>query len=168
MIGPPSPFFLTRRCIDCINFFIHHLVNNVIFKAGGMQEKQPEVQEKQPEQSSTLCPSVSDTSKSQLSYEQKKQEPTQSNRWKAPWLNIQRNKQRHDSSDNVIRPFPGVSRGNFSDAASILKNKLDAKSSKGQYASLATESSSVPAQTSHKCLSGKIWFFGPTIHDPYR
>lgn len=47
--------------------------------------------------------------------------------WKAPWLNIQRNKQRQGSSDNVIKSHSTAPSQKPYDAASILKDKLEAK-----------------------------------------
>ncbi|XP_028404794.1 uncharacterized protein LOC114527359 [Dendronephthya gigantea] len=58
-------------------------------------------------------------------------------RWKAPWLNLQRN-QRHGSSDNVIRPYAVVPTQKYHDAATILKNKLDAKILKADDTKLTT------------------------------
>ena len=76
-------------------------------------------------QTPTSSKAVPEIVKTQTFVDERKPKPD--NHWKAPWLNVQRNKQRQGSSDNVIRPQTAVPTQQYHDAASILKHKLDAK-----------------------------------------
>ncbi|CAB3979514.1 histone-lysine N-methyltransferase SETDB1-like [Paramuricea clavata] len=129
------------------------LVNNVIFKAVGIKNNQPYQSIFHPPQSSSSSLPFSETLKSRAFVEEKKPKPTPDNQWKAPWLNIQRNKQRQGSSDNVIRPHTAVPTHRYHDAASILKHKLDAKSLHVQDARVANEISSPKRETLYKSHS---------------
>jgi hypothetical protein len=114
-------------------------VNNVFFKAVEVKNSTPYVPIlPKPEPPSSSVP-PSELPKSQAFVDLNKPKPTQAptqapspsltfdNQWKAPWLNIQRNKQRQVSSDNVVKSYSAVSTQKYHDAASILKHKLDAK-----------------------------------------
>jgi hypothetical protein len=137
-------------------------VNNVIFKAVGIKDNQPYQSIFHLPQSSSSSLPFSETLKSQAFVEENK--PTPDNQWKAPWLNIQRNKQRQGSSDNVIRPYPAVPTHRYHDAASILKHKLDAKSLHVQDARLANEISSPKRETLYKSHSGMKLFMNSIIN----
>ena len=108
-------------------FYLSVVVNNVIFKAVDAKDHQAYSASTGPQPPSSAKP-VPETVKSQTPVDEEKPKCKAENQWKAPWLNIQRNKQRQGSSDNVIRPHAAVSAQMCHDAASILKHKLDAKS----------------------------------------
>ena len=108
------------------SFCIYSAVNNVIFKAISPKSNQPESPLLDTQTPSTST-AVLETSKSQTFLDENilHTEPRPENQWKAPWLNIQRNKQRQGATDNVIDTT--VPTQKYHDAASILKHKLETK-----------------------------------------
>lgn len=127
----------------------------MIFKAVDVKDHQPYLASPAT-QTTTSSKTVPETVKIQTFADERKPKPKPDNQWKAPWLNIQRNKQRQGSSDNVIRPQTGVPTQKCHDAASILKHKLDAKSFNERDAKSATEVPSTRSETLHKPFSGVL------------
>ena len=127
----------------------------MIFKTVEVKEHQP-YSVSPGTQTPTSSKAVPETVKTQTFVDERKPKPKPDNQWKAPWLNVQRNKQRQGSSDNVIRPQTAVPAQKYHDAASILKHKLDAKTFSEPDAKPATEVLSTRSDTLHKSLSGML------------
>ena len=135
----------------CCTFFA--VVNNVIFKAVEIKDSPPyQSILPEPVASSSYIPAP-EPPKIQAFVDLSKLKSTPDNQWRAPWLNIQRNKQRHVSSDNVIRSYTTVPK-KYQDAASILKSKLDAKSLNVPETKLTTEISQARREALYNSHSG--------------